>query len=113
MKIKIERPDRAAAVDIFDKYMTAELPIHESETRRHSGDLTATLARMIEATIEAMYSVDEENRFLEVTYAQRRQGGPVLQGLRVGRNDRVGRTPRQEARAQALHPDRREGDHGR
>ena len=69
VKIKIERPDRNAAADIFNKYMTAELPIHESETRVPGGDLTATLTRMIGATIDEMYSVDEENRFLEVTYA--------------------------------------------
>ena len=69
VKIKIERPDRNAAVDIFNKYMTAELPIHGSETRQDPGDLGATLARMIAATIDEMYSVDEENRFLEVTYA--------------------------------------------
>jgi proteasome-associated ATPase len=69
VKIKIERPDRHAAVDIFDKYMTAELPIHESETRQSGGDLAPTLTRMIAATIDEMYSVDEENRFLEVTYA--------------------------------------------
>ena len=29
VKIKIERPDQASAVDIFNKYLTAELPIHE------------------------------------------------------------------------------------
>ena len=69
VKIKIERPDRNAAVDIFNKYMTAELPIHESETRVPGGDLAATLTRMIASTIDEMYSVDEENRFLEVTYA--------------------------------------------
>jgi proteasome-associated ATPase len=69
VKIKIERPDRHAAVDIFDKYMTAQLPIHESETRQSGGDLAPTLTRMIAATIDEMYSVDEENRFLEVTYA--------------------------------------------
>jgi proteasome-associated ATPase len=68
VKIKIERPDRGAAVDIFNKYMTAELPIHESE-KRQDGELVATLTRMIAATIDEMYSVDEENRFLEVTYA--------------------------------------------
>ncbi len=69
VKIKIERPDRSAAVDIFDKYMTAELPIHEAELRQHSGDMQATLERMIAGTVEEMYSLDEENRFLEVTYA--------------------------------------------
>ena len=69
VKIKIERPDKSAAVDIFNKYMTAHLPIHESELRPHGGDMQATLARMIEATIDEMYSLEEENRFLEVTYA--------------------------------------------
>ncbi len=69
VKIKIERPDKSAAVDIFNKYMTAHLPIHESELQSHGGDIQATLARMIEATIDEMYSLEEENRFLEVTYA--------------------------------------------
>src|SRR5216684_3529779 len=66
---KIERPDAAAAVDIFNKYMTTELPINEAEVRESSGDAQAAVARMIAATIEEMYSLGEENRFLEVTYA--------------------------------------------
>jgi proteasome-associated ATPase len=33
------------------------------------GDAQAAVDRMIEGTIEAMYSLGEENRFLEVTYA--------------------------------------------
>jgi proteasome-associated ATPase len=69
VKIKIERPDAAAAVDIFNKYLTVQLPIHESEIRQSSGDPQAAVDRMIAATIEEMYSLDEENRFLEVTYA--------------------------------------------
>ena len=69
VKIKIERPDRAAAVDIFNKYMTTDLPIHQSETRQHGGDVQAALDRMTAATVEEMYSLDEDNRFLEVTYA--------------------------------------------
>jgi len=69
VKIKIERPDAAAAVDIFNKYMTTELPLNEAEVRESSGDAQAAVARMIAATIEEMYSLGEENRFLEVTYA--------------------------------------------
>ena len=69
VKIKIERPDREGASDIFNKYLTANLPIHESETRPHGGDVQAALDQMIVATIEEMYSLGEENRFLEVTYA--------------------------------------------
>ena len=69
VKIKIERPDQSGAADIFNKYMTTELPIHESEIRESSGDAQAAVDRMIQATIEEMYSLEEENRFLEVTYA--------------------------------------------
>ena len=69
VKIKIERPDQVGAADIFNKYMTTELPIHESEIRESGGDAQAAVDRMIQATIEEMYSLEEENRFLEVTYA--------------------------------------------
>jgi proteasome-associated ATPase len=69
VKIKIERPDQAGAADIFNKYMTTQLPIHESEIRQNNGEAQAAVDRMIQATIEEMYSLEEENRFLEVTYA--------------------------------------------
>jgi proteasome-associated ATPase len=69
VKIKIERPDKSAAVDIFNKYMTDQLPIHDAEIRPHGGDVHAALTRMIDATLDEMYSLEEENRFLEVTYA--------------------------------------------
>ena len=69
VKIKIERPDQAAAGDIFRKYLTTEIPIAESERRQHRSDTKAAIEAMIAAAIEAMYSLSEENRFLEVTYA--------------------------------------------
>jgi proteasome-associated ATPase len=69
VKIKIERPDQNAARDIFEKYLTAELPIHESELRPHGAEMAQAIARMIASTVEAMYSLGDENRFLEVTYA--------------------------------------------
>jgi proteasome-associated ATPase len=69
VKIKIERPDRDAAGDIFRKYLTDQIPIAEAEVRRAGGDAAATAQAMIGHTVEAMYSLSEENRFLEVTYA--------------------------------------------
>ena len=69
VKIKIERPDKNAARDIFLKYLTPEIPIAESETRQQGGDTQAAIERMIGVTIEAMYSTSDDNRFLEVTYA--------------------------------------------
>jgi proteasome-associated ATPase len=69
VKVKIERPDAVAAVDIFNKYLTADLPIHESELSQHGGDTQAAIDRMIAAAVDEMYNLEEENRFLEVTYA--------------------------------------------
>jgi proteasome-associated ATPase len=69
VKIKIERPDAESARDIFTKYLTAELPLHADDLAEFSGDKDATVAGMITATVERMYTESEENRFLEVTYA--------------------------------------------
>jgi proteasome-associated ATPase len=69
VKIKIERPDAEAAKDIFSKYITTTLPLHEDDLRENGGDRAATVAAMIQTTVERMYSETDENRFLEVTYA--------------------------------------------
>ncbi len=68
-KIKIERPDAEAARDIFSKYLTPDLPLHEDDLREHGGDRDRTVEAMIHASVQRMYSESEDNRFLEVTYA--------------------------------------------
>ncbi|MFC4003402.1 proteasome ATPase [Prauserella oleivorans] len=69
VKIKIERPDAEGAKDIFSKYLTADLPIHADDLREFGGDRQATIDAMIQHTVERMYEETDENRFLEVTYA--------------------------------------------
>jgi proteasome-associated ATPase len=69
VKIKIERPDAEAAKDIFSKYVLKELPLHPDDLKEHGSSLQATVDEMIQRTVERMYSETEENRFLEVTYA--------------------------------------------
>jgi proteasome-associated ATPase len=69
VKIKIERPDAAQAADIMAKYLNPSVPIHPEDVARASGDVKVTTARMIQSTIDRMYSEAEDNRFLEVTYA--------------------------------------------
>jgi len=69
VKIKIERPDAESARDIFSKYLLAELPLHADDLKEFGGDRDACVAGMIQATVERMYTESEDNRFLEVTYA--------------------------------------------
>jgi proteasome-associated ATPase len=69
VKIKIERPDAEAARDIFSKYVVGALPLHPDDLAEHGGSAAATIEEMIQRVVERMYSETEENRFLEVTYA--------------------------------------------
>jgi proteasome-associated ATPase len=69
VKIKIERPDAEAARDIFSKYVLTGLPLHPDDLTENGDSRMATVAAMIQRVVERMYSETEENRFLEVTYA--------------------------------------------
>lgn len=69
VKIKIQRPDAEAARDILSKYLTPGLPLHPDDLGEHGGDAESTCAAMIQRAVERMYSEEDENRFLEVTYA--------------------------------------------
>jgi proteasome-associated ATPase len=69
VKIKIERPDAEAAKDIFSKYVLDSLPLHADDRAEHGESAAATVEAMIQRVVERMYSETEENRFLEVTYA--------------------------------------------
>ncbi|WP_326583963.1 proteasome ATPase [Streptomyces sp. NBC_00487] len=69
VKIKIERPDAEAAKDIFQKYLTERLPLHTDDVGEHGGSKATTVQSMIQTAVEHMYAESEENRFLEVTYA--------------------------------------------
>lgn len=68
VKIKIRRPDALGATEIFSKYLTTDLPLHESELASDAGNGEATIRRMIDSTVSEMYSTERINEFLEVTY---------------------------------------------
>ena len=69
VKIKIERPDAEAAQDIFSKYLTETLPVHADDLAEFSGDRGLCIKAMIEKVVDRMYAEIDDNRFLEVTYA--------------------------------------------
>ncbi|MET0703393.1 MAG: proteasome ATPase [Mycobacterium sp.] len=69
VKIKIERPDAEAAQDIFSKYLTENLPVNADDLAEFGGDRRACIEAMIEKVVDRMYAEVDDNRFLEVTYA--------------------------------------------
>jgi len=69
VKIKIERPDEAAATQIFARYLVTDLPIDPDEiSSLGGGDPAKAVQAMIERTVTEMYRADDDNRFIEVTY---------------------------------------------
>ena len=69
VKIRIDRPDKTAAKEILSKYIKVDLPYHPEDLSRDGGDPKRVVARFIDHAAERMYSQSEENKFLEVTYA--------------------------------------------
>jgi len=68
VKIKIDRPDKEAAKDIFSKYLIPDLPFAEKELQAFRGNRQALVRHLIEVSVERMYSTSDDHRFLEVTY---------------------------------------------
>jgi proteasome-associated ATPase len=69
LKVKVNRPDEKAAREIFAKYLTPNLPMHETSIAKY-GDPEKACAGIVKEIIEDMYSTGDENKFLEVTYAK-------------------------------------------
>jgi proteasome-associated ATPase len=69
VKIKIQRPNALGAAEILSKYLTSDLPINEDDLAIHKGNREATVKSMIDKAVEQMYNESEQNRFIEVTYA--------------------------------------------
>ncbi len=69
VKVKVGRPDATAARDIFSKYVSTELPFAPEELAQHGGDRKALVEKLTTLTVDAMYAASEENKFIEVTYA--------------------------------------------
>lgn len=62
-KIKVIRPNKEAAKDIFSIYLTTELPI---ETDAEETADQAVVDKLISEVVDEMYRESSENRFLEV-----------------------------------------------
>jgi proteasome-associated ATPase len=67
-KIRIPRPDRQAALEIFSKYLTPDLPIESCHVDT-LGDPQKAVQWMIEQTVEELFSLKPENELLEITFA--------------------------------------------
>ncbi|MDO4898751.1 MAG: proteasome ATPase [Rothia sp. (in: high G+C Gram-positive bacteria)] len=67
VKIRINRPDRAGAAEIFGLYLTESLPINEAEIAA-AGSKRAALDSMIEAVVADLFSDSDANRYISLRF---------------------------------------------
>jgi len=65
-KIKVNRPDRQGAEEIFSIYLGEDLPLDPAALKAHENDLKATSHALIDSLLKMLFSHRDENRFLEV-----------------------------------------------
>lgn len=71
VRIRVERPDRSGARDIFTKYLTPRIPIRETEITAH-GCAKAAVDHMIDQAVERLFVTDETSALFDATLASGR-----------------------------------------
>jgi proteasome-associated ATPase len=65
-KIKVSRPNREGARDIYRIYLTDDLP-YDGALAKEAGNLSAAIDKLVERVLEVQFARREENKFLEIT----------------------------------------------
>src|SRR3954454_25208079 len=65
-KIKVNRPNREGARDIYRIYLTDDLP-YDGALAKEAGNIGAAIDRLVERVLEGQFARREENKFLEIT----------------------------------------------
>lgn len=72
IKIRIERPDKTAAADILTRYITADVPLSDTELARHSHDAAALRHALIQTVVDAVYTPTDTNAIIDVVFVDGR-----------------------------------------
>ena len=65
-KIKVSRPNKDAAAEILQVYLTGELPMDPALLNEHGGNPALALAALVNDTIESIFNRIDENRLLSI-----------------------------------------------
>lgn len=65
-KIKVNRPNKKGAREIYRIYLTNDLP-YDGALAKEAGNIGAAIDRLIERILEVQFARREENKFLEIT----------------------------------------------
>jgi proteasome-associated ATPase len=66
-KIKVQRPTKEGAKEIFRIYLTDDLPFDPATKKAHDNNAVKTAEYLAERAVNVLFAHNDENRFLEVT----------------------------------------------
>ena len=89
-KIKVNRPNRKGTRDIYRIYLTNDLP-YDGALAKEAGKHRGGDRSLIERVVDGQFARREENKFLEVTIAERAKGSFVPERSAQRRDHRLGR----------------------
>lgn len=67
-KIKVSRPTREGAKEIYRIYLTPDLPLDPAVLAEYHGDAAAAFGALADKLVEKQFAATESNRFLQVTF---------------------------------------------
>jgi proteasome-associated ATPase len=65
-KIKVNRPNKDGAREIYRIYLTNDLP-YDGALAKEAGNIGAAIDRLVERILEVQFARRDENKFLEIT----------------------------------------------
>jgi proteasome-associated ATPase len=65
-KIKVNRPNKAGAREIYRIYLTNDLP-YDGALAKEAGNIGAAIDQLVERILEVQFARRDENKFLEIT----------------------------------------------
>ncbi|MEV6103952.1 proteasome ATPase [Streptomyces sp. NPDC051940] len=68
LKVRVARPDEAAAREILSRHLGPDVPVHPGDLGVHGGDAPAALDNMMRRLVEYLYAKEPANEFLEVKF---------------------------------------------
>jgi proteasome-associated ATPase len=71
-KIKVNRPNREGARDIYRIYLSNDLP-YDGALAKEAANIAAAVERLIERFVDWQFARRDENKFLEVTFRSGRK----------------------------------------
>ena len=102
-KIKVNRPNKDGAREIYRIYLTNDLP-YDGALAKEAGNIGAAIDRLVERILEVQFARREENRFLRNRTSVELKGDTFIGAISEGKSSRQSSSAQKGWRSNARSP---------